>query len=104
MACWRAEAAWVLTIRDCKDLAWALTQEWALSIHAAKTSTWALTWEWALAWDTMVLQYGTGSTIAIIEFAIWPGLTSTQLLNHAIKTRPTVFDLADKLFSFTILV
>ena len=28
-----------LPYRDCKDLAWVLTQEWALSIHAAKTST-----------------------------------------------------------------
>ena len=35
---WRAEAAWAPAIRDCKDLAWALTQEWALSIHGAKTS------------------------------------------------------------------
>ena len=53
-ALWRAEAAWVLTIRDSKDLAWVLTWEWALSIHALKTSTWALTWEWALARDTTV--------------------------------------------------
>ena len=53
-ALWRAEAAWTLAMRDCKNLAWALTQEWTLSIHAAKTSTWALTREWALAWDTMV--------------------------------------------------
>ena len=40
-----AEAAWVLVIHDCKDLAWALIREWALSIHAAKTSTGALTQE-----------------------------------------------------------
>ena len=39
-----------------------------------------------------MLQYDTGSTIAIIEFVIWPYLTSTQLLNHAIKTSPTVID------------
>ena len=32
-----------------------------------------------------------GSTIAIIGFTIWPDLTSTQLLNHAIKTRSTVY-------------
>ena len=38
-----------------------------------------------------VLQYGTGSSIAIIGFAIWPDLTTTQLLNYAIKTRPTVY-------------
>ena len=38
-----------------------------------------------------ILQYGTGSTIAIVGFAIWPDLTSMQLLNHAIKTRPTVY-------------
>ena len=31
-----------------------------------------------------------GLTIAIIGFAIWPDLTGTQLLNHTIKTRPTV--------------
>ena len=56
LACWRAEAAWALAIRDCKDLAWALTREWALSIRAAKTiSTWVLTREWALAWDTTVV-------------------------------------------------
>ena len=54
-ALWRAEAAWALAIRDCKDLSWALTREWALSIHAAKTSTWALTREWALARDTTVI-------------------------------------------------
>ena len=51
---WHVEAAWVLAIHDCKDLAWVLTQEWALSVHAAKTSTWVLTREWALAWDTRV--------------------------------------------------
>ena len=33
---------------------------------------------------------GMGSTVAIIGFAIGPDLCSTQLLNHAIKTRPTV--------------
>ena len=38
-----------------------------------------------------ILQYGMGSKIAIIGFTIWPDLTSTQLLNHAIKTRPTVY-------------
>ena len=38
-----------------------------------------------------ILQYGTGSTITIIGFAIWPDLTSMQLLNHAIKTRSTVY-------------
>ena len=53
-ALWRAEAAWALAIRDCKDLAWALTQEWMLSIHAAKTSTWTLTREWALAQGTIL--------------------------------------------------
>ena len=37
-----------------------------------------------------ILQYGTGSSIAIIGFAIWPDLTTTQLLNYAIKTCPTV--------------
>ena len=51
-ALWRAKAAWVLAIHDCKDLAWALTREWVFSIHAAKTNTWALTQEWALARDT----------------------------------------------------
>ena len=55
LACWRAEAAWALVIRDCKDLAWALTREWALFIRAAKTSIWALTREWALARDTTVV-------------------------------------------------
>ena len=35
-------------------------------------------------------MYGTGSTITIIEFAIWPHLPKILLLNHAIKTRPTV--------------
>ena len=39
-----------------------------------------------------ILQYGTGSSIAIIGFAIWPDLTRTHLLNYAIKTRPTVLD------------
>ena len=35
-----------------------------------------------------IRQYGTGSSIAIIGFAIkfWPYLTRTQLLNYAIKT------------------
>ena len=37
-----------------------------------------------------ILQYGTGLSIAIIGFAIWPDLTRTQLLNYAIKIRPTV--------------
>ena len=37
-----------------------------------------------------VLQHGTGLTITIIGFAIWPDLTHTQLLKYAIKTRPTV--------------
>ena len=37
-----------------------------------------------------ILQYGKGSSIAIIGFAIWPDLTRTHLLNYAIKTRPTV--------------
>ena len=37
-----------------------------------------------------ILQYGTGSSIAIIGFAIWPDLTRTQSLNYAIKTSPTV--------------
>ena len=37
-----------------------------------------------------ILQYSTGLTIAINGFTIWPNLTSTQLLNHAIKTRPMV--------------
>ena len=35
--------------------------------------------------------YGTGSTITIIGFAIWPDLPRTQSLNHAIKTLPMVF-------------
>ena len=35
-------------------------------------------------------KYGTGSTIAIMGFAIWFDFTSTQLLNHTIKTSPTV--------------
>ena len=35
-----------------------------------------------------ILQYGTGLSIAIIGFIIWPDLTRTQLLNYAIKTRP----------------
>ena len=39
-----------------------------------------------------MLQYDTGSTIAIIGFVIWPYLTNMQLLNHAIKTSPTVID------------
>ena len=34
-----------------------------------------------------ILQYSAGSTIAIIGFAIWPNLISTQLLNHATKTQ-----------------
>ena len=51
---WCAEAAWMLAIHNCKDLAWALTREWAISIHAAKASTWVLTREWALARDTTV--------------------------------------------------
>ena len=50
-----------------------------------------------------ILQYGTGSTIAIIGFVIWPDLTSTQLLNHAIKTRPTVFLFSYRLFYSRIL-
>ena len=29
-----------------------------------------------------VLQHGTGSSIAIIGFTIWPNLTRTQLLNY----------------------
>ena len=32
-----------------------------------------------------------GSTIIIIRFAIWTDLTSAQLLNHTIKTPPTVY-------------
>ena len=43
-----------------------------------------------------ILQYGTGSSIAIIGFIIWPDLTTTQLLNYAIKTRPTVLYVHDK--------
>ena len=39
---------------------------------------------------TTIRYYGTGLTIAIIGFAIWPDLTSMQLLNHTIKTCPTV--------------
>ena len=35
LVCWHAKAAWTLAIRDCKDLAWALTREWAFSILAA---------------------------------------------------------------------
>ena len=37
-----------------------------------------------------MLQYGTGLTSAIFGFAIWPDLSSTQLLNHTIETRPMV--------------
>ena len=57
-----------LAIRDCKDLAWALTREWALPIHAAKTSTWALTWEWALARDTTVWGGDEVYAVVIIDF------------------------------------
>ena len=35
-----------------------------------------------------------GSTIAITGFTVWLDLTSTQLLNHAIKTSPTVLLMA----------
>ena len=35
-----------------------------------------------------ILQYGTGSTIAIIGFAIWPDLTSTQLLRFNTQLKP----------------
>ena len=38
-----------------------------------------------------ILQYGTGSSIAIIGFKIWPDLTRTPVFNYAIKTRPTVY-------------
>ena len=38
-----------------------------------------------------ILQYGTGSSIAITGFAIWPDLTRMQLLNYAIKTRSIVY-------------
>ena len=41
-----------------------------------------------------ILRYGTGSSIAINGFAIWPDLTRTQLLNYAIKTRPTVIQIS----------
>ena len=40
--------------------------------------------------QTRILQYDTGLSIAIIGFAIWPHSTTIQLLNYAIKTRPTV--------------
>ena len=49
----------------------------SISLHSHKTCAY-------------ILQCGMGLTIAIIEFAIWPYLTSMQLLNHAIKTSPTV--------------
>ena len=39
-----------------------------------------------------MLLYGTGSTFAIIGFVLWPDLPTTQSLNHAFKTRPTVSD------------
>ena len=38
---------------------------------------------------THILQYGTGSAIAIIRFAVWPDLPIMQSLNHAIKNPPT---------------
>ena len=37
-----------------------------------------------------ILLYSTGSTIAIVRFAIWPDKQKTQSLNHAIKTCRTV--------------
>ena len=40
-----------------------------------------------------------GSSIAINGFAISPVLTITQLLNHAIKTRPTVVDRQEMILS-----
>ena len=36
-----------------------------------------------------ILQYSTGSTIAIIGFAVWPDFPNTPSLNHAIKKQPT---------------
>ena len=51
-----------------------------------------------------ILQYGTGLIIAIIGFTIWPDLTSTQLLNHAIKTRPTVYYTLDKRYTMIGIV
>ena len=38
----------------------------------------------------LMCMYGMGSTITIIEFTIWPHLSKMQLLNLAIKTRPSV--------------
>ena len=37
-----------------------------------------------------MLLYGTGSTLAIIGFVLWPDLPTTQSLNYAFKTHPTV--------------
>ena len=68
LACWRAEAAWTLAIRDYKDLAWALTREWALSIHAGKISIWGFTREWALTRDTTVdILFFNGSSCLILQ-------------------------------------
>ena len=68
LACWCAEQApWALALRDCKDLAWVLTQEWALSVHVAKTSTWALTQEWVLAQVTSIDTVGAKPSVCFTE-------------------------------------
>ena len=72
LACWHAGAAWALAIRDCKDLAWALTRGWALSNHAAKISTWVLIQEWVLAQDTTVLSL----LFLLVYFLTLPSLLS----------------------------
>ena len=43
----------------------------------------------------MLLYYGMGSTFAIIGFVLCPDLPTTPSLNHAFKTRPTVYKLAN---------
>ena len=40
---------------------------------------------------SILLSYGTGSTIVIIRITIWLDKPNLQSLNYAIKTHPTVF-------------
>ena len=35
--------------------------------------------------------HGTGLTFGVIGFTIWPDLPKMQLLNHAIRARPTLY-------------
>ena len=80
---WHAEATWALGIRDCKDIAWALTWEWVLSIRAAKTSTWALILEWVLARDTTVFAK-IKPKIKCLDYCVSSVATSLRkLLKHA---------------------